>query len=318
MHPGDVLGAAGDRAPDAHPKRREHLRQCPAALGEHDSGPRRGHARPELLRTARLVLPGDHHFGQEVAARGRSGLVHLLVPARAVEPAGGLGDQHAGARVGGPETLHEVACPKHPRVADLALRRLAPALVHGLAEQVHNAVAARERVCGGRLGLGVGPETGFDGRAEPLTRPVRITGERDHAVAALLKGADDRGPDRSGGSGNRDPHARQYATRVSWRGPRATPLRMASRETASATAWLTSRLKTDIRCPDVECAAEDAGERQDVVDLVRVVGAPRGHHAHVRRRRLGRDLGIGVRHREDDRVGVHAPEVLGLDQPGPG
>ncbi|MCY1518156.1 hypothetical protein D9M68_528650 [compost metagenome] len=57
----------------------------------------------------------------------------------------------------------------------------------------------------------------------------------------------------------------------------------------------------------VERAAEDEREAQDVVDLVRVVGAARGHD-HVVAHRMGvfgRDLGVRVGQREDHRLGRH-------------
>ena len=58
----------------------------------------------------------------------------------------------------------------------------------------------------------------------------------------------------------------------------------------------------------VERAAEDEGKAQHVVDLVGVVGAPGRHDGVIAHGEdvLGRDLGIGVRHREDDRLGRHA------------
>ena len=57
---------------------------------------------------------------------------------------------------------------------------------------------------------------------------------------------------------------------------------------------------------DVERAAEDAREREHVVDLVRVVGAAgRDDRDLARRQVLGRDLGRRVGHREDDRVVGH-------------
>ena len=57
---------------------------------------------------------------------------------------------------------------------------------------------------------------------------------------------------------------------------------------------------------DVERAAEDAGEGEDVVDLVGVVRAAGGHDRDVVADLLGLDLGDRVGHREDDRVRGHA------------
>ena len=67
---------------------------------------------------------------------------------------------------------------------------------------------------------------------------------------------------------------------------------------------------------DVERAAEDEGEAQDVVDLVRIVRPPRrDDRVGPRCARIGRrDFGIGVRHREDDRRGRHVLDHLGLQR----
>ena len=66
-------------------------------------------------------------------------------------------------------------------------------------------------------------------------------------------------------------------------------------------------LLVDRRGAHVESAAEDVGESQHVVDLVGIVRAPRGDDcvaaggAHV----LRCDLGVGIGHGEDDRLGRH-------------
>src|SRR5918997_1454158 len=60
---------------------------------------------------------------------------------------------------------------------------------------------------------------------------------------------------------------------------------------------------------DVEGAAEDAWEAEDVVDLVRVVAAAGGHDADLAVGYFGAYLGFGVRHGEDDGVLVHLFEV---------
>src|SRR5215203_1593493 len=66
----------------------------------------------------------------------------------------------------------------------------------------------------------------------------------------------------------------------------------------------------DLTGPDVEGAPEDTGEAKDVVDLVRVVAASGGDDPRLPHRDLGPYLGIGVGHGEDDRIRVHALEVL--------
>ena len=67
--------------------------------------------------------------------------------------------------------------------------------------------------------------------------------------------------------------------------------------------------------PAVQGAAEDVGEAQDVVDLVRVVGAARGHDGIVPHLAdfLGLDLGGGVGQRKDERIGRHTGHHLGLE-----
>ena len=74
----------------------------------------------------------------------------------------------------------------------------------------------------------------------------------------------------------------------------------------------------DLAGAAVERAPEDEREAEDVVHLVRVVGAA-GRHDDVGPRGvrlLGQDLGHRVRHREDDRVARHALEHLARDEPG--
>src|SRR5215211_2232217 len=62
--------------------------------------------------------------------------------------------------------------------------------------------------------------------------------------------------------------------------------------------------------PDVEGAPEDTWEAKDVVDLVRVVAASRGDDPRFPHGDLGSYLRIRVGHGEDDRVLVHALDVL--------
>ena len=71
---------------------------------------------------------------------------------------------------------------------------------------------------------------------------------------------------------------------------------------------------------DVECAAEDEGEAQYIVDLVRIVRTPGGNDA-VRPGGLGLgrgDFGVGVGHREDDRLGGHLLHIFRLQRAGGG
>ena len=59
----------------------------------------------------------------------------------------------------------------------------------------------------------------------------------------------------------------------------------------------------------VEEPTEQAGEAEDIVDLVRVIRAARGHHPHVALDLFRLDLGHGVRHGEDDALAGHALDV---------
>ena len=64
----------------------------------------------------------------------------------------------------------------------------------------------------------------------------------------------------------------------------------------------------------VEQPAEDAGEREHVVDLVRVVRPAGGDDRGVLLRHARVDLGVGVGQREHDRVGRHRGELGGAEQ----
>jgi hypothetical protein len=63
---------------------------------------------------------------------------------------------------------------------------------------------------------------------------------------------------------------------------------------------------------DTQSPGEDAGEGEDVVDLVRVVAAAGCDDGRVRARDLGVDLGRGVGHGEDEgTLGHGGDRVLG-------
>ena len=77
-------------------------------------------------------------------------------------------------------------------------------------------------------------------------------------------------------------------------------------------------LVVDGRGADIERAAEDVGEAQDVVDLVGIVAAAGRHDGVVAHRRdvFRRDLGIGIGQREDQRLGRHLGHHLALQHAG--
>src|SRR6185503_2419300 len=107
-----------------------------------------------LLGAPGLRLPGDGELRQEVVPRGRR-LVEPLVAAEAVPAGPRLGDQYVrplGLRELA-ERAHQVAGREDPRVADLALRIVRPALGDLLAQQVDDPVAATEGVKRRLLGL---------------------------------------------------------------------------------------------------------------------------------------------------------------------
>ncbi len=76
----------------------------------------------------------------------------------------------------------------------------------------------------------------------------------------------------------------------------------------------------DRRRLDVERAAENEGEAEHVIDLIGIVGAP-GRHDGIGADRfhvLRLDLGIGVGHREDQRLFRHARDKLARQHAGGG
>ena len=67
----------------------------------------------------------------------------------------------------------------------------------------------------------------------------------------------------------------------------------------------------------VERAAKNAGKREHIVDLVRVIAASRGDDARVRLGVLGHDFGCRVGEREHDRVFAIFLSALTVNTPGP-
>ena len=68
----------------------------------------------------------------------------------------------------------------------------------------------------------------------------------------------------------------------------------------------------DLACPDVERAAEDVGEAQHIVDLVRIIRTAGGHDRIIANAGnfFRRDFRIGIGHGEDDRPVRHGADHL--------
>ena len=69
---------------------------------------------------------------------------------------------------------------------------------------------------------------------------------------------------------------------------------------------------------DVQEPAEESGEAEHVVDLVGIVGAPGGHHAHMTLGLFWLDLRHGIRHGKHDAVARHPLDVAEGEDPGDG
>ena len=76
-------------------------------------------------------------------------------------------------------------------------------------------------------------------------------------------------------------------------------------------------LLVDRRGPGVKRSAKDERKSENVVDLVRVIGAAGGHdHVAARRSRVViRDFRIGIGHGEDDGILRHRADHVGRDDP---
>ena len=176
-----------------------------------------------------------------------------------------------------------------------------------------------------RLGLGLREyrlhhEAGAEGEAleqrgifvEILDRPGRDTGVhrgfRDRRRDALNK---------SGIKGTRDQRARPKALRLAAvEAARHHIRRRIARELRDGVDGGVLHLLVDGGGADIERAAEDEGEAQDVVDLVRKVGAAGADHGvGPRRARLVRhDFGVRIGERHHQRLVAHLLDhVLGQD-----
>ena len=232
VDPGHVLAPAGHRAAHAELERAAASsparRRTPRAPRRCGSVPRAARAprpcgpRPPTPRTPR---PGSRPAaGSDSSTRSS--------PRGPYQPRGGLGDQHApGAGLGSSRSAAtRLRVREHARVADLALRLVAPALGDGLAQQVHHAVLARERLGRRRLGL-AGPSTraachapsrARGARRRARARSPRRRGRRSSSTSAA--------PDRAGGAGDGDLHG----STSSWqrRGSESSAVSVAARDGA--------------------------------------------------------------------------------------
>ena len=150
---------------------------------------------------------------------------------------------------------------------------------------------------------GVVDELRAAARGRPRGRRSAASRRRESIAALATAGA--ICTIRRGSKGLRDQVLGAEAQVVARRRPRprrptARPAR-ARRCARTAASFIASLI---VVAPHVERAAEDEREAQDVVDLVRVVGAAGGDEASGRTalRLLGQDLGLGVGEREDQRL----------------
>jgi len=83
-----------------------------------------------------------------------------------------------------------------------------------------------------------------------------------------------------------------------------------ARAAASFISSLTARARASSRAP------EEPGEAKHVIDLVRIVGAPRRHDSNVLCGRFRTYLGLRIGHGEDDRVARHPLQSRTVKIPG--
>ena len=278
MDPGDVLVAAGHRAADAEPERRQHLRQRAAVAVEHDAG---AHLRRRACRARgrrRRPPPTSTHTSRQEVAPRRGVLVERLFAVRAVVADRRGAEQHrrrlaelAIVRAPSPSTRLRVPSTRLSRIARLALR--APALGDRLAGEVHDGVASGERRRRRRLAA-AGPRRPHRPSPRLRARPLGVAREHRHLRAALAQRTRPARADQA--RRPRDRHARSRsliaqpltrgsrtraavdhlgageapATASPWAKPTscpasAVPAARACSATAAATAGATSRLNTD-------------------------------------------------------------------------
>ena len=144
-----------------------------------------------------------HTWARKSSPRRRL-LGQLLVAVRAVVADGGGADQRLRAVLGGAEPVDQVARAQLARLADAALGVVAPALGDVLARQVHDGVAALERLDrrGARRRV---PLDGL-GAGQRLARAVRVPREHGHLVAAAGQLAHQPGAEQPGRAGQSHSH----------------------------------------------------------------------------------------------------------------
>src|SRR5215218_5148547 len=233
VDPRHVLAAARDRAADAEPEEREHLRQRAAAAVEHDAGAHAHDAHAELLGCDGLALPRGADAREEVVARAGV-LGDRLVAASAVVADRRRRDEHPGPRLGRAQAGDEVARSLLARLEQPALDRGGPAPAGVLAGEVDDAVASGERRRRRRLGLR-SPAVRLD--AELRARLVRAARQHSHLVAARVERVDEPGPDPPGRAGYRYAHGARLR-----RGP-ITAARIARLRRGASTAARIARLR---------------------------------------------------------------------------
>ena len=125
-------------------------------------------------------------------------------------------------------------------------------------------------------------------------------------------------------------HAHQHA-RIEWFGNQIFPSKLQAGDAVGETDGVRNIFLGKIRqrvgsgelhflvdggSAHIERAAEDEGKSENVVDLVGIVGASGGddHVAAARPGLVVHDLGIRIRHCEDDWIGRHGADHLGRDR----
>ena len=190
-------GAAGDRAADAEPERRQHLRERAAVAVEHDAGAHLHHAHARARGRRAASASHSTHTSARKSRPGGRVLVERLFAVRAVVADRRGADQRARAprRIGGraasPSSRLRVPIMRLSRIARLAcaLQRCAT----GSPARCTTASRPASAAAGAGSRSGSQP-TRLDRRRGVRARARGIAREHRHLRAALAQRGDERGP----------------------------------------------------------------------------------------------------------------------------